>query len=237
MADPKLAQASGAPASTVEASEFDSLLNKEFKPKTAEARSAVQTAVATLAQQALSSTTLVSEDAIKSIEAMIAEIDRKLSEQINLIVHHEDFKSLEGSWRGLHHLVSNTETDETLKIRVLNISKKDLGKTIKKYKGTAWDQSPLFKKLYEEEFGMPGGQPFGAIIGDYNFDHSAPDVEILSGMAQISAAAHAPFISAAGPSLMNFESWRELSDPRDLTKIFTTPEQKQTEDYITGRFG
>ena len=223
MADTKLSPGASA-APTTEVSEFENLLNKEFKPKTTEARSAVQLAVATLAQQALSASTLVSDDAIKSIEAMIAELDRKLSEQINLIIHHEDFKALEGAWRGLHHLVNNTETDEMLKIRVINISKKDLGKTIKKYKGTAWDQSPLFKKLYEDEFGMPGGTPYGAIIGDYQFDHSAPDVEILAGMAQIASAAHAPFITAAGPTLMNMESWRELSDPRDLTKIFGTPE-------------
>ena len=222
MADAQLSQDSG--AQSIEVSEFDALLNKQFKPKSAEAKSAVQLAVATLAQQALSATALISDDAIKSIEAIIAEIDRKLTEQVNAIIHHEDFRALEGTWRGLSHLVNNTETGENLKIRVLNISKKDLGKTIKKYKGTAWDQSPLFKKLYEEEYGMPGGQPYGAIVGDYYFDHSAPDVEILGGMAQIAAAAHAPFISAAGPSVMNMESFRELSDPRDLTKIFGTPE-------------
>src|SRR5262245_23559844 len=108
-------QAGGA---TVELTEFESLLNKEFKPKTADAKSAVATAVKTLAEQALSATTLVSDDAIKTIQAIIAEIDKKLSEQINLIMHHEDFKSLEGTWRGLHHLISNTETDEKLKIKV-----------------------------------------------------------------------------------------------------------------------
>ena len=221
--DPQ-AQAQAAGASTEVLSDFESLLKKEFKPKTSEAKSAVQNAVQTLAAQALSATSLISDDAIKTIEAIIAEIDKKLSEQINLIIHHEDFKSLEGSWRGLHHLVNNTETDETLKIRVFNISKKDLGKTIKKFKGTAWDQSPLFKKLYEDEFGMPGGQPFGSIIGDYYFDHSPPDVEILAGMSQIAAAAHAPFITAPAPTLLNMDSWQELSDPRDLTKIFGTPE-------------
>lgn len=218
-------QSQGAPAgASVELNEFESLLNKEFKPKTDERKSAVQNAVRTLAEQALSATTLISSDAIKSIEAMIAEIDKKLSEQINLIIHHEDFKALEGSWRGLHHLVNNTETDETLKIRVLNISKKEVGSTLKKFKGTAWDQSPLFKKLYEEEFGSPGGQPYGCLIGDYYFDHSAPDVEILSGMAQIASAAHAPFISASAPTLMGMDSWQDLSNPRDLTKIFQTPE-------------
>ncbi len=217
------AQSAGA-AQTVEVSEFESLLNKEFKAKDAGKQTAVQTAVRTLAEQALSATALVSDDAVKSIEAIIAEIDRKLSEQVNKILHHEDFKRLEGTWRGLHHLVFNTETDEMLKIRVFNVTKKEIGSTFKKFSGAAWDQSPLFKKLYEEEFGMPGGQPFGAIIGDYNFDHSAPDVEILKGMAQIASAAHAPFITASAPSLFGMESWQELSNPRDLTKVFQSAE-------------
>lgn len=224
MPDQNLDAQSSSSVGSAEFTEFEALLNKQFKPKTTEARTAVQSAVQTLAQQALVSTALISDNAIKTIEAIIAEIDRKLTEQVNLIIHHEDFRTLEGTWRGLHHLVNNTETDESLKIRVFNISKKDLGKTLKKFKGTAWDQSPVFKKLYEDEFGMPGGQPFGAIVGDYYFDHSPPDIEILSGMAQISAAAHAPFLTAAAPTLMNMESWRELGDPRDLTKIFQTPE-------------
>ena len=222
-------EAQAAEAVAIEPNEFDLLLKKEFKPKSDHAREAINSAVRTLAEQALAETTLISEDAVSSIEAIIAEIDMKLSEQINLIMHHEDFQALEGSWRGMHHLVNNTETDETLKIRVLNLPKKDLAKTIKKYKGTAWDQSPLFKKLYEEEFGSPGGEPYGCLIGDYNFDNSPPDVEILNGVAQIAAAAHAPFISAAAPTLMNMDSWQELSNPRDLTKIF------QTADYAPWR--
>jgi len=216
-------------AVAIEPSEFDALLKKEFKPKSDHAKEAIKSAVQTLAEQALSETALISEDAVSSIEAIIAEIDRKLSEQINLIMHHEDFKALEGTWRGMHYLVNNTETDEMLKIRVLNLPKKDLAKTIKKYKGTAWDQSPLFKKLYEEEFGSPGGEPYGCLIGDYYFDHSPPDVEILNGVAQIAAAAHAPFLTAAAPTLMNMDSWQELSNPRDLTKIF------QTADYAPWR--
>jgi type VI secretion system protein ImpC len=207
-----------------EAGDFAMLLNKEFKPKTDRAKEAIQSAVRTLAEQALSEASLVQDDVVRTVEGMIAEIDKKLSEQINAILHHEDFKKLEGTWRGLHHLVNNTETDETLKIRVFNISKKDLGKTLKKFKGTAWDQSPLFKKLYEDEYGTPGGEPYGTIIGDYEFDHSPPDVEILAGIGQIAAAAHAPFIAAGGPSLMNMESWQQLGDPRDLTKIFQTAE-------------
>jgi type VI secretion system protein ImpC len=218
-------QAGGPAAATTELNEFESLLQKEFKvQKDTAKQSAIKTAVQTLAQQALSATALISDNTIKTIEAIIAEIDKKLSQQISLILHHEDFKALEGAWRGLHHLVNNTETDEMLKIRVLNISKKDLAGTIKKFKGTAWDQSPLFKRMYEDEFGTPGGQPYGVLIGDYYFDHSPPDVEILGGMSQIAAAAHAPFISAAAPRLFGMESWQDLSNPRDLTKIFQTPE-------------
>src|SRR5438552_4137530 len=218
-----LAEGAGAPAAA-EVSEFESLLYKDFKARDPEKQTAVQNAVRTLAQQALASTQLISADVTKTISAIIAEIDRKLSEQINFIMHHEDFKALEGTWRGLHHLVNNTETDETLKIRVMNVSKNDLKKTLKKFEGTAWDQSPIFKKLYEDEFGSPGGQPYGALIGDYYFDHSPEDVKMLGNIGQISSAMHAPFIGAAAPSILGMDSWQELSNPRDLTKIFQTAE-------------
>ncbi|HRW61043.1 MAG TPA: type VI secretion system contractile sheath large subunit, partial [Defluviicoccus sp.] len=149
---------------------------------------------------------------------------KKLTDQVNAVLHHRDFQALEGAWRGLHYLVNNTETDEMLKIRVMNISKKDLHKTVKKFKGTAWDQSPIFKKVYESEYGTFGGEPFGCLVGDYYFDHSPPDVELLGEMAQVSAAAHTPFIAGASPAIMQMESWQELANPRDLTKIFQTPE-------------
>src|SRR5215472_17782962 len=162
-----------------DADQFAALLQKQFKPKTDRARAEVETAVRTLAEQALRETTVVSDDVVGTIKAIIAEIDKKLSDQINLILHNERFQQLESAWRGLHYLVNNTETDEMLKIRVMNISKKDLGKTLKKYKGAAWDQSPIFKKLYEEEYGQLGGEPYGALIGDYYFDHTPGDVELL----------------------------------------------------------
>ncbi len=211
-------------AGAIEAGEFTSLLEKEFKPKSERSREAVENAVAILAGQVLEESAVISADVVGTIEAMIAEIDQKLTEQVNHILHHDDFQKLEGAWRGLHHLVNNTESDEMLKIRVMNISKKDLHKTLKKFKGTAWDQSPIFKKLYEEEYGQFGGEPFGCLVGDYLFDHSPQDVELLGEMAQVAAAAHSPFISAASPSLMQMDSWQELSNPRDLTKIFQTPE-------------
>jgi len=213
-----------AEAAAIEPGEFASLLQKEFKPKSVRAREAVEQAVNTLAAQAISATQLISDDAIKSIESIIAEIDKRLTEQVNLILHHKEFQQLEGTWRGLHHLINNTETDEMLKIRVMNISKNDLGKTLKKFKGTAWDQSPIFKKMYEEEYGQFGGEPYGCLVGDYHFDHSPPDTELLGEMAQIAAATHAPFITGAAPTLMQMDSWQELSNPRDLTKIFQTPE-------------
>ncbi|MDM0044975.1 type VI secretion system contractile sheath large subunit [Variovorax dokdonensis] len=205
-------------------SDFSSLLTKEFKPRSDEARSAVEAAVQTLAQQALANTKVIGKDVTQSIQAMIAAIDAKLTEQVNKIIHHEDYQKLESAWRGLAYMVNNTETDENLKIRVMDISKKELHKQLKKFKGTAWDQSPMFKKVYEQEYGQFGGEPFGAIVGDYHFDQSPPDVELLGEMAKIAASAHAPFITGASPNLMQMESWQELANPRDLTKIFSTPE-------------
>jgi type VI secretion system protein ImpC len=204
--------------------DFASLLNKQFKPKTEEVKSEVEKAVQTLAEQALVNTALIGSDVIKSIEAMIAAIDKKLTDQVNAIIHHADFQKMESAWRGLSYLVNNTETDEMLKIRVMNISKTDLHKTLKRYKGTNWDQSPVFKRIYEEEYGQFGGEPFGCLVGDYYFDQSPPDVELLGEMAKISASAHAPFLTGSSPNLLQMESWQELSNPRDLTKIFSTPD-------------
>ena len=219
-----LAQKSALQGVTYEGSDFASLLNKEFKPRTDEAKSAVEAAVQTLAQQALSQTALIGKDVMETIQSMIAAIDQKLTEQVNRILHHAEFQKLEGAWRGLHYMVNNTESDVHLKIRVMDISKQELGKNLKRFKGAAWDQSPLFKKIYEEEYGQFGGEPFGALVGDYHFDQSPPDVELLGEMAKIAASAHAPFITGASPSLMQMESWQELANPRDLAKIFSTPE-------------
>jgi type VI secretion system protein ImpC len=217
-------QAQGGATEAVEASEFGALLKKEFKPQTERAQQEVEGAVRTLAEQALAGTKLISKDVVQTIERLIAEIDRKLSEQINLIMHNEEFQKLEGAWRGLHYLVNNTESDEMLKIRVMNISKKDLHKNLKKFKGAAWDQSPIFKKLYEEEYGQLGGEPYGCLVGDYFFDHSPPDTELLGELGKIASAIHAPFISGTDSKLFQMESWQELANPRDVAKIFSTPE-------------
>lgn len=209
---------------TLTADSFSSLVQREFKPRSDQATYALHISMQTLAEQALSAVHLIADDTLSTIEALIAAIDSKLSSQVNAILHHKAFRQLESSWRGLHYLVSNSETDETLKIRVLNISKAEMARELKKFKGAAWDQSPLFKKIYEHEYGQFGGEPFGALIADYYFDNSPPDVELLSSMAKIAAAAHAPLISAADPGALLMDSWQELANPRDLGKIFQTPE-------------
>jgi len=224
MAELETEAAGGEEATAFGSSDFENLLKKEFRPKSDQAKTAVEQAVKTLAAQALANTALISDDALRTIESIVAQIDQKLTEQVNEILHHPDFQQMESAWRGLHYLVNNTETDEMLKIRVMNISKKDMHKTLRKFKGTAWDQSPIFKKIYEEEFGQFGGEPYGTLVADYHFDHSPPDVELLGEMSKIAAAAHAPLITGANPTLFQMDSWSELANPRDLTKIFQTPE-------------
>lgn len=211
-------------AAALEPNEFTALLNREFKPKTDHAKEAVESAVSTLAEYVLKGIPVISDDVIVTLQSIISEIDKKLTEQVNAIMHHEDLQKLESAWRGLHYLVNNTETDEMLKIRVMNVSKNEVGKTLKKFKGTAWDQSPLFKKIYEAEYGQFGGEPFGCFVADYYFDHSPMDVELLGEMSKVCAAAHVPFIAGAAPTVMQMDSWGELANPRDLTKIFQTPE-------------
>jgi type VI secretion system protein ImpC len=203
---------------------FEELLKQEFRPRDEEAADRIGSAVRTLAEQALQHARLVSDDAIRTIQALIAQLDRKLTEQVNLVLHHPDFQQLEGAWRGLHHLVNNTETDQMLKIRVLNISKNEIARTLEKFEGTAWDQSPLFKKIYTEEYSMFGGEPFGCLVGDYYFDNSPKDTALLGNMANICAAAHTPFIAGAAPTLFGMESWQALMNPRDLAKIASTPD-------------
>jgi len=224
MAEEQKVSGQQAATEVAETSDFASLLNKEFRPKSDRAKEEISSAMETLAEYVLKDTALVSDDAVASIQALISQIDQVLTKQVNKIMHHEDFQQLESSWRGLSYMVNNTETDESLKIKVMSISKKELHKTLKKYKGTAWDQSPLFKQMYEQEYGQFGGEPFGCLTGDFYFDHGPQDVETLKGISQICAAMHAPFISAVSPGALQFDSWGELSNPRDLTKIFGTPE-------------
>ncbi len=204
--------------------DWEAKLEAEFKPQSQQARQDVVEAVTTLAEQAACTQATLRGDAIEIVEAIIAEIDDRLSAQINEILHHPEFQRLEAAWRGLHYLVSNTETDSMLKIRVLPISKQEVHKTLKRFKGVNWDQSPLFKALYEEEYGRLGGEPYACLVADYSFDHGPPDVEALGELAKIGAACHCPVLAAAAPRLLQMESWRELSNPRDIANLFTTPQ-------------
>jgi type VI secretion system protein ImpC len=181
-------------------------------------------ALTTLAEHASNTPHLAALPARRTIEAICAEIDRKLSEQINQILHHPEFQRLEASWRGLFFMVNGLEPGCGVKIRLIDIGKRELARTLRKFRGTAWDQSPLFRKIYEEEYGQLGGEPFGLLVGDYAFDHRPEDVQLLSDIAMIAAAAHAPFVAAADPAIMQMERFTELANPRDLTRIFQTPE-------------
>lgn len=207
-----------------EADDFSSLLKQSFKPRSERAATEVENAVNTLVQQALADTSLIKDDVLDTIDEMIARLDEKLSAQVNEILHNETFQQIESAWRGLHYLVNNSETDATLKLRVMNVSKQELYRDLRLYPDAKWDQSPLFKAIYEQEFGQLGGQPYGALVGDYHFDHSAVDIRLLRDLGKIAAAAHAPMISGAAPSLMGMDSWTELTNPRDLSKIFDTPD-------------
>lgn len=180
--------------------------------------------LATLAQLILADPRRLHDRPRLMIEALIAEIDATLSTQINTILHAPDYQALEASWRGLWMLVRTADPDAGVKVKILDIGKRDLSRVLRKFRGNAWDQSPIFRRIYEEEFGQLGGEPYGVLVGDYAFDHRPEDVVLLRDIAKIAAAAHAPFITSAAPSLLQMESWSEVANPRDLARIFLTPE-------------
>lgn len=152
------------------------------------------------------------------------DLDSRLDGQLNLIIHHEQVQRLEATWRALHSLVNLGGSDASVRIKVLNMSKAELATMLRRYKGTAWDQSPLFRRLYGEGYGSAGGDPFGCIVLDFAFDHSPPDVQTLGELAKIGAAIHAPMLAAASPAVMQMQSWLELPRPRDLRKVQETAE-------------
>lgn len=171
----------------------------------------------------------ISPDTEAMINARIAQLDKLVSLQLNEILHHADFQKLEGSWRGLKYLLDKSETSDKLKIRVLNVSKKDLLRDLRR--APEFDQSALFKKVYEDEYGMFGGAPFAALIGDYEFGKHPDDMELLEKVSNVAAAAHAPFLTAAGADLLSMESFTELGNPRDLSKVFDTTEYAKWKSF------
>jgi type VI secretion system protein ImpC len=171
-----------------------------------------------LIQEVMTGQMVVTKDTEEMINRRIGELDALISQQLNEVMHSPEVQKLEGAWRGLHYFVHQTETSSSLKIKLMNVSKNDLAKDLEK--AVEFDQSQLFKKIYEEEYGTLGGKPFGALIGDYEFGRHPQDVAFLEKMSGVAATSHAPFIAAASPAMFNFESFTELSGPRDLEKIF-----------------
>ena len=178
--------------------------------------------IRTLAEEAMKGTVTWNKNLSITFSEAIARLDQMISGQLSEIMHQEEFQNLEGSWRGMHHLIMNSETSATLKIRMLNLSKTELHKDLSK--AVEFDQSQIFKKVYESEFGTPGGEPYGALIGDYEFSSHPNDVETLSLMSNVAAAGFCPFISAGASGMFGFDEWTELSKPRDLEKIFESIE-------------
>src|SRR3954453_3401488 len=185
-------------------------------------RSRAEELLRALTEEALKGTVTFNRNLVVTVDRAIAEIDRKVSEQLNAIMHNERFLKLEGSWRGLNYLVMNSETSSNLKIRMLQVSKRELSRDLQR--AVEFDQSQLFKKIYENEFGTPGGEPYGSLIGDYEWTAHPDDMETLRLISNVAAGAFAPFISAAGAGMFGFEDWTELSKPRDLAKIFDAQE-------------
>ncbi|MCC6416935.1 MAG: type VI secretion system contractile sheath large subunit [Gemmataceae bacterium] len=217
-----------AQATTTEAAE-GSLLDRVISATKQTERSRAEDLIRTLTEEALKGTVTWNRNLSQTIKQGMEAIDKALSKQLAAILRHPDLQKLEGSWRGLHHLVMNSETSAKLKIKVLNVGKRELFKDLDK--AVEFDQSQMFKKLYENEFGTPGGEPYGTLIGDYEFANHPDDIEMLSKISNVAAAAFCPFISAASPKLFGFDGWTELSKPRDLEKIFDTVEYAKWKSF------
>ena len=232
MANPAPAQKSAAQEAQAQIQEkglLDQIVEQGRFGADAQAHDRGKNLVKEFVAQVLEGSMTVAKDAEMMINARIAQIDHLLSLQLNEVIHHPAFQKLEGSWRGLKHLMDHSETGVGLKIRVMNVSKKELLRDIEK--APEFDQSQLFKKVYEEEYGVFGGAPFGALIGDYEFGKHPEDMALLEGISQVAAQAHAPFISAAAPDLLNLESFTSLDAPRDLAKIFDSTEYAKWKSF------
>ncbi len=218
MSTAKETSAAAAAASTTDAAGgglLDQILDR--MPKMVE-KDAAKDMVSAFIEEIAKGTVKVEKSIVKSINKAIAQLDGVLSKQLAAIMHAPEFQKLEGSWRGLNHLVMNSETCASLQIKVLNVSKRELFKDVDR--AVEFDQSQIFKKIYESEFGMAGGEPYGAMIGDYEFTNHPEDIDLLEKVSNVAAAGFCPFISAASPELFGFKSFTDLSKPRDLEKIF-----------------
>jgi len=222
MAENEAATASSGGTAVAEGSLLDRIVSEGKMARDESQTAYARNLIGEFASQVLAEQITVSSDTVSMINARIAAIDELLSNQLNQIMHHPDFQKVEATWRGLNYLVSNTETGTRLKLRVLNITQKELLKDLEK--AVEFDQSALFKKIYEEEYGTFGGHPYSLLVADFEFGRHPQDVAILEKVSGVAAAAHAPFIAAASPKLFDMASYTELSNPRDLAKVFESSE-------------
>lgn len=221
MSAPEQTKAAGAAAQTTEVDLLDQVI-AATRPQSDKEKERAKDYFKQFLEGVVKPGQVISKDVETNMKFWIAQIDKKLSSQLNEIMHHPDFQKLESTWRGLHYLTHQSETGESLKIRVLNVNKRDLFKDLEK--AVEFDQSALFKKVYEEEYGQLGGEPYGMLIGDYEFGRNPEDISLLKMVSNVAAAAHAPFVSAAAPKLFGFDRYTELTAPRDLAKIFQSVE-------------
>lgn len=204
----------------LEAGLLDQIVDQSKVARSDSERARARDIIAELVREVMQGTVVVSDNLSVTLDARVAELDRLISEQLSEVMHHAEFQKLESSWRGLHYLCQQTSTGATMKIQVFNATKKELVKDFKT--AIDFDQSALFKKVYEEEFGTFGGAPFGALIGDFDVSRQPEDMYFVEQMAHVAAAAHAPFISAASPELFGLDTFADLGKPRDMSKVFDT---------------
>ena len=203
-----------------EASLLDQIVTQSRVARSDAEHARARDLISELVREVMQGTVVLSDNLNATLDARVAEIDHLISEQLSEVMHHPEFQRIESSWRGLHYLCKQTSTGALMKIQVFNATKKELVRDFQT--AIDFDQSSLFKKVYEEEFGTFGGAPFGTLIGDFEFTRQPEDMYFLEQMAHVAAAAHAPFISAASPELFGLESFTELGRPRDLSKVFDT---------------
>jgi type VI secretion system protein ImpC len=214
---------------TVEHSLLDQIVEEGRMARDPAAKERGKDLVKEFVNQVLEGAMTVSKDAEMMINARIAQIDHLVSLQLNEVLHAKQFQKLEGSWRGLKYLMDQSETSDKLKIKVLNVTKKELLRDLQR--APEFDQSAMFKKVYEEEYGIFGGAPFGALVGDYEFGRGPEDIELLEKVAQVASAAHAPFLTAAGPEMLNTDSFTAIDAPRDMAKIFDSSEYAKWKSF------
>ena len=216
-------------AENAEVSLLDEIVSNSKVAKTHGEHDRAKDIIGELVKEVLKGTVVVSDNLSATLDARVAEIDELISAQLSLVMHAPEFQKLESSWRGLNYLCKHTSTGENMKIRVMNTTKKELVRDFKT--AIDFDQSALFKKVYEDEFGTFGGAPFGTLIGDFELGRQAEDMYFIEQMSHIAAASHAPFISAAAPELFGLESFTELGKPRDLSKVFDTLEYAKWKSF------